>query len=161
MICVGECMLSRFSLVSSSLWPHGLSPTRLLCPWDSPGKNTGVGCHALLEGIFLTQGSKPHRLCFLHRQAGSLPLAQPGNPLIYKRGSININPIPQAPPPCQPLLTLSLTNIFLSIFSPLMEIYSTLLGTTSIKSTGWTDSKIQLIFIIWGSCVLPSCDGEI
>ena len=29
----------------------------LLCPWDSPGKNTGVGCHALLQGIFLTQGS--------------------------------------------------------------------------------------------------------
>ena len=28
----------------------------LLCPWDSPGKNTGVGCHALLQGIFLTQG---------------------------------------------------------------------------------------------------------
>ena len=33
--------------------------TRLLCPWDSPGKNTGVGCHALPQGIFLTQGSKP------------------------------------------------------------------------------------------------------
>ena len=32
-------------------------PTRLLCPWDSPGKNTGVGCHALLQGIFPTQGS--------------------------------------------------------------------------------------------------------
>ena len=36
--------------------PHGLQPPRLLCPWDSPGKNTGVGCHALLQGIFLTQG---------------------------------------------------------------------------------------------------------
>ena len=32
---------------------------RLLCPWDSPGKNTGVGCHALLQGIFPTQGSNP------------------------------------------------------------------------------------------------------
>ena len=31
-------------------------PTRLLCPWDSPGKNTGVGCHSLLQGIFLIQG---------------------------------------------------------------------------------------------------------
>ena len=31
---------------------HGLKPARLLCPWDSPGKNTGVGCHALLQGIF-------------------------------------------------------------------------------------------------------------
>ena len=34
---------------------HGI----LLCPWDSPGKNIGVGCHALLQGIFLTQGSNP------------------------------------------------------------------------------------------------------
>ena len=33
---------------------------RLLCPWDSPGKNTGGGCHFLLQGIFLTQGSNPH-----------------------------------------------------------------------------------------------------
>ena len=38
---------------------HGLQPTRLLCPWDSPGKNTGVGCHAFLQGIFPTQGSNP------------------------------------------------------------------------------------------------------
>ena len=37
-------------------------PSRLLCPWDSPGKNTGVGCHSLLQGIFLTQGLNP-RLC--------------------------------------------------------------------------------------------------
>ena len=34
---------------------HGLQPTRLLCPWDSPGKNTGVGCHSHLQRIFLTQ----------------------------------------------------------------------------------------------------------
>ena len=34
-------------------------PVRLLCPWDSPGKNTGVGGHSLLQGIFLTQGSNP------------------------------------------------------------------------------------------------------
>ena len=34
-------------------------PARLLCPWDSPGKNTGVGCHALLQGVLPTQGSNP------------------------------------------------------------------------------------------------------
>ena len=38
------------SAVSDSLWPHGLQPTRLLCPWDSPGKNPGVGCHFLFWG---------------------------------------------------------------------------------------------------------------
>ena len=42
---------------SNSLWPHGLGPTRLLCPQHVPGKHTGVGCYFLLAGIFLTQGS--------------------------------------------------------------------------------------------------------
>ena len=37
------------SIMSDSVWPHELQPTRLLCPWDSPGKNTGVGCHFLLK----------------------------------------------------------------------------------------------------------------
>ena len=68
------------SAVSDSLWPHGLSPARLFCPWDSPGKNTGAGCRALLQGIILTQGSNPHFLSLLHWQAGSLPLAAPGKP---------------------------------------------------------------------------------
>ena len=44
----------------------------LLCPWDSPGKNTGVGCHSLLQGIFLTQGWKLCLLHLLHWQASSL-----------------------------------------------------------------------------------------
>ena len=48
---------------------------------DSPGENTGVGCHALLQGIFLTQGSNPSLLCLLHWQVGSLPQAPPGKPL--------------------------------------------------------------------------------
>ena len=47
------------SVVPNSLWPHGLQSTRLLCPWDFPGKDTGVGCHFLLQWIFPTQGSNP------------------------------------------------------------------------------------------------------
>ena len=50
------------SATSNSLRPRGLQPTRLLCPWASPGKNTGVGCHFLLQGIFLTQGLNPYLL---------------------------------------------------------------------------------------------------
>ena len=42
--------------------PHGLQPTRLLCPRNFPVKNTGEGSHSLLQGIFLTQGSKPSLL---------------------------------------------------------------------------------------------------
>ena len=66
------------SVVSSSVRPQGLGPTTFLCPWDSPGKKTGVGCHFLLQGIFPIQGPNPHLLCLLHWQAGSLPLAPPG-----------------------------------------------------------------------------------
>ena len=66
------------SLVSKSLWPCGLEPAWLLCPWGSPGKNTGVGCHALLWGIFPTWGLKPCLLCLWHCQAGSLPLVPAG-----------------------------------------------------------------------------------
>ena len=44
------------------LQPYGLRPTRLLCPWDSPGKNTGVGCHALLQGDLPHPGIEPASL---------------------------------------------------------------------------------------------------
>ena len=67
-------------LMSNCLWPYGLWPGRLLCPWDSPGKNTGVGCHAFLWGIFLTQELNLHLLLPLHWQVVSLPLALLGKP---------------------------------------------------------------------------------
>ena len=62
--------------MSDSVRPHRRQPTRLHCPWDSPGKNTGVGCHSLLLGIFPTQGSKPGLLycrqilyCLSHQES--------------------------------------------------------------------------------------------
>ena len=54
-----QLVVTLCSVMSNSLWPHRLQPTRLLCPWDSPGKNTGVRCHFLFWGIFLTQDSNP------------------------------------------------------------------------------------------------------
>ena len=53
------CAVLSHSVVSDSLRPHRLQPARLLCPWDSPDKNTRVCCHALLQGISPTQGSNP------------------------------------------------------------------------------------------------------
>ena len=53
-------------------------PARLLCPWNPPGKNTGVGCHFLPQGIFPMQGSK---LGLLHWQEASLPLSHQGSPV--------------------------------------------------------------------------------
>ena len=60
--------------------PYRLQPARILCPWDSLGNNTGEGCHALLQGIFPTQGSNPHLLHLLHWQGGSLPPVPPQKP---------------------------------------------------------------------------------
>ena len=53
---------------------YGLQPARLLCTCDYPGKNTGVCCHALLQGTFPIQGSNPCLLCLLHCQVRSLLL---------------------------------------------------------------------------------------
>ena len=58
-VCVCVCVCVSCSLVSDSLWPHELLSARLLFPWDSPDKNTRLGCHSLLQGIFPTQGSNP------------------------------------------------------------------------------------------------------
>ena len=53
------------SVVSDSVRPHGLQPTRLLRPWDSPGKNTGVGCHFLLHFHYrLLQNTEYSSLCY-------------------------------------------------------------------------------------------------
>ena len=54
--------------------PMDCSPPGSSVHGDSPGKSTGVGCHALLQGILLTKGSNLHLLCLLHCQVGSLPL---------------------------------------------------------------------------------------
>ena len=56
-------------------------PDRSVHGNSSPGKHTGVGCHALLQEIFLTQGLNLHLLCLPHWRAGSLPLVPPGKPL--------------------------------------------------------------------------------
>ena len=94
---VHGCVLSCFShVMSDSVLPYGLQPSRLLYPWDSPGKNTGVGCCALLQGIFLTQGLN-QASCLLNWQAGSLPLAPPGKHFFtltrnYHKGNVKINP---------------------------------------------------------------------
>ena len=77
--CCCCCLVAKSGPTLS--WPHGPWPTRLLCPWDSAGKNTGVGCHFLLQEMLLTQRSDPR---LLHRQASSLPLSHQGNPLCHE-----------------------------------------------------------------------------
>ena len=63
-----------------TLRPHGLYPARFLCPSDSPGKNTGVGSHTLLQGIFLTQGSN---LGLLHYRQILYHLSHQGSSILF------------------------------------------------------------------------------
>ena len=86
---MGPCWLHTLYIVYSvaQSYPTLCGPTRFVCPWDFPGKNTGEGCHFLLQGIFLTQGMNSRLFRLLHWQAGSLPLAPPGNPLTYESES--------------------------------------------------------------------------
>ena len=59
-----RCLVA--SIVSHSVGSYGLQPARLLCSWDSLGKSTREGCHTLLQGIFLTEGSNPGLLHCRH-----------------------------------------------------------------------------------------------
>ena len=63
-----------------------------------PSKNTGVGFHALLQGIFPTQGLNLCLLCLLHWQAGSLPLAPPGEPSTMSLSSVQFSSVAQSCP---------------------------------------------------------------
>ena len=72
---INEASFGCCSVTSDSLQPLGLEPARPLCPWDSPGQNTGVGCRFLLQGIFPTQGLNPGSPKF---QADSFPSKPPG-----------------------------------------------------------------------------------
>ena len=59
--CSVVSICNPLQIVMDFIDSHG--PVRLFCPWNSPGNNTGVGCHSLLQGIFPTQGLNPGLLC--------------------------------------------------------------------------------------------------
>ena len=81
LLTIHACVLSCFSCVQlfATLWT--VAHQASLCPWDSPGKNTGVGCRAPFQGISPPQGSNPHLLCLLHWQVRSLSPVPPGKPI--------------------------------------------------------------------------------
>ena len=68
-----------------TLWLRGQQHTKLLCPWNFPCKNTGVGCYFILQRIFPTQISDLCLLCFLHWQVVSLPLVPPFSSVQFSR----------------------------------------------------------------------------
>ena len=78
-VCVCVCVWAQ-SLTHVQLFATPwIQATRPLCPWNFPGKNTGVGAHFLLQGVFPTQGLSPSLLHLLHWQADSLPLCYLGS----------------------------------------------------------------------------------
>ena len=83
------CAVLTRSATSASLQTHRLQPARLLCPWDSPGKNTGVDYHALLQGNLPNPRVEPRSPTL---QAASLPSEPPGEPDTAVR--INDSPWP-------------------------------------------------------------------
>ena len=87
-------VLSHFSRVQlfMTLW------TIALCLWNSPGKNTRVGCHALLQRIFPTQRLNPHLLCVLHWESGALPLVPPAAAKSLQSFLTLCDPIDDSPP---------------------------------------------------------------
>ena len=80
MMCECVCVLSITVESDSFVTPWTVAHW-LLCAWNFPGKNTGVGCHFQLQGSFLTQGLNPCLFHFLHWQVDSLPLRHLGSPL--------------------------------------------------------------------------------
>ena len=81
LVCVCVCVCVVRACACCHVWLFVTSWTSLLgsSPWNFPGKSTGMGCHFLLQGIFLTQGSNPGFLCLLLWQAGSLPTVPLGS----------------------------------------------------------------------------------
>ena len=85
-----SCMHAKLLQLCMTLRPMDYSLPDSSVYGDSPDKNAGVGCHALFQGIFPTQGSSQPRdqtciSCLLHWQAGSLPLVPLGKPTYHQR----------------------------------------------------------------------------
>ena len=97
LLCVHFPALRSGALVMAGSLRCWLQPSRLLCPWDSPGKHAGGGCCALLQGIFLTQEAKPYLWCLLHGRQVLYPLSHLGSPVHFPCCTVNSWKVVSAP----------------------------------------------------------------
>ena len=109
-------VVSSLSCVWLSVTVWTVAP-RLLCPWDFPGKSTGVDCHFLLQGIFPIQGLN---LSHLHWQADSLPLSHQHNPTTFINLRLNFS-FPVMHIPSKILLASHLWPLLLEFNPPIMS----------------------------------------
>ena len=159
--------------MSNSLWLHGLKSAKLLCPWDSPGKNIGVGYHFLLHGTFLTQGLNPNLLCLLPWQVGSLPLCHMGsqallgnilsltfsNSLVYSLHSNLVTLTPHHLPRTSQMILLEDLKtpsylLHLSLFMCIAHVCPHIYTVASISSITFSKLKVTKLmfeFHFWAS----------
>ena len=124
------CLVAQSCL---TLWePIGLWPARLPCPWDFSGKNTGVGCHFLLQGVFLTQGSNSWLLCLM--QVLYL-LSHWGSPIFMCNLALTSNQSPSC----------LLLNRFLLFFYPYQSLINVLYLPLESPRWEWVHYKIQFV----------------
>ena len=135
------------SVVSDSVTPWTIYPTRLLCPWNFPGKNTRVGFHFLLQGIFPTQRLNPHLLPW---QADSLP---PGKP----HDACRLNKFSLCPQSTNIIVKGGEMDIIFLL--GLLQIYISLQSFSYIKRAFFSTLKTLLLIFCRRECVPNTVTG--
>ena len=130
-----------------------LWPARLLCPWNSSGKNTGVGSHSLLQGIFPTQGSN---LGLLHCRHILYHLSHQGSPILIESKEINTRGVQQLEGQIQKWThsnklasECQLINNGLTQVTTLLQTVSTHLSFWK-SSSAWTPCLLKILYKIRG-----------
>ena len=130
-VCVYKCVCVYVScsVMSSSFQLHGLEPIWFLCPWDSPGKNTGVGCHDFFfQGIFATQRLNPH---LLHCRQILYSLSHLGNPRLYTFAFCCCSVAKSCPTFATPWTAACQASLSLTVYCSLPKFMSTESATPS------------------------------
>ena len=131
----------------------------LLCPWGSPGKNIGVGCHTLLQGVFLTQGSNPGLPHHRHTAVYAEQLL--GMTHLYASSLISSATLQES------VLFLHRKKLrFRRLIHSSWESNPNLLGlptwgltrTLGFSSTWWPEPHTLHILLLWSLLILPHWD---
>ena len=122
------------SVVSDSLWPHGLQPTRILHPWDSPGKSTGVGCHCLLwpSPLPITNFTARWRVLEIYPQTAETAAS-------YK------NMLFEEPNSLTPVELLAMTQVWM--FQPKPLMYFCMFTSSHQLQVALQHFSVQLVFL--------------